>query len=82
MTTRQALSALTVSVKNDSLTNKMSFEMSILTRRHSLAANVGILQNKKKKVVSLNRVQLLSLKGSHNNNKLLKQQNHNITNLH
>lgn len=77
MTTRQALSALTVSVKNDSLTNKMSFEMSILTRRHSLVANVGILQNKKK-IVSLNRVQLLS----HNNNKLLKQQNHNITNLH
>ena len=81
MTTRQALSALTVSVKNDSLTNKMLFEMSILTHRHSLVANVGILQNKKKSV-SLNRVQLLSLKGSHNNNKLLKQQNHNITNLH
>ena len=47
MTTKQALSALTVSVKNDSLTNKMLFEMSILTRRHSLDANVGILRNKK-----------------------------------
>lgn len=48
MTTKQALRALTVSVKNDSLTNKMLFEMSILTRRHSLDANVGILRNKKK----------------------------------